>query len=128
MTLESQLLRKVWRVQLYPAWASCWVCEDFIVLSNKDDSIATSKIQLCHPSSILFLLSFSTGGSQLQSSAPVNIPGSLSSPSPFRSPSPSPPIRAHHSPFLSAQLPQPSQSESSFLGTSHGSLGLCYFY
>ncbi|TRY60315.1 hypothetical protein DNTS_013650 [Danionella cerebrum] len=64
------------------------------------------------------------GGSQLQSSAPVNIPGSLSSPSPFRSPSPSPPIRAHHPPFLSAQLPQPSQSESSFLGTSHSSLGL----
>ncbi|KAM9461932.1 RING finger protein unkempt homolog isoform 1-T1 [Clarias gariepinus] len=64
------------------------------------------------------------GGSQLQSSAPVNIPGSLSSPSPFRSASPSPPIRAHASPFLSAQLPPPTQSESSFLGPSHSSLGL----
>ncbi|XP_051959554.1 RING finger protein unkempt homolog isoform X1 [Xyrauchen texanus] len=64
------------------------------------------------------------GSSQLQSSAPVNIPGSLSSPSPFRSHSPSPPIRAHRSPFLSTQLSQPSQSESSFLGSSHGSLGL----
>uniref|UniRef100_A0A673JVL0 RING finger protein unkempt homolog n=1 Tax=Sinocyclocheilus rhinocerous TaxID=307959 RepID=A0A673JVL0_9TELE len=75
-------------------------------------------------SSALPSMGLMLGGSQLQSSAPVNIPGSLSSPSPFRSPSPSPPIRAHHSPFLSAQLPQPSQSESSFLGTSHGSLGL----
>ncbi|XP_027016230.2 RING finger protein unkempt homolog isoform X1 [Tachysurus fulvidraco] len=64
------------------------------------------------------------GGSQLQSSAPVNIPGSFSSPSPFRSASPSPPIRAHASPFLSAQLPPPTQSESSFLGPSHSSLGL----
>ncbi|XP_062858841.1 RING finger protein unkempt homolog [Trichomycterus rosablanca] len=64
------------------------------------------------------------GGSPLQSSAPVNIPGSLSSPSAFRSPSPSPPIRAHASPFLSAQLPHSSQSETSFLGPSHSSLGL----
>ncbi|KAJ8334075.1 hypothetical protein SKAU_G00397140 [Synaphobranchus kaupii] len=64
------------------------------------------------------------GGSQLQSSAPVNIPGSFSSSGPFRSPSPSPPIRALPSPFLSAHLPQPSQSEGSFLGPSHSSLGL----
>nr|XP_023692642.1 RING finger protein unkempt homolog isoform X2 [Paramormyrops kingsleyae] len=64
------------------------------------------------------------GGSQLQSSAPVNIPGSFSSSAPFRSPSPSPPIRALTSPFLSAHLPQPGQSEGSFLGPSHSSLGL----
>ncbi|XP_030631114.1 RING finger protein unkempt homolog [Chanos chanos] len=73
-------------------------------------------------SSVLPSVGLMLGGSQLQSSAPVNIPGSLSSSSPFRSPSPSPPIRAH--PFLSTQLSQPSQSESSFLGHSHGSLGL----
>ncbi|XP_048869247.1 RING finger protein unkempt homolog isoform X2 [Brienomyrus brachyistius] len=64
------------------------------------------------------------GGSQLQSSAPVNIPGSFSSSAPFRSPSPSPPVRALTSPFLSAHLPQPGQSEGSFLGPSHSSLGL----
>ncbi|KAJ3608075.1 hypothetical protein NHX12_025125 [Muraenolepis orangiensis] len=64
------------------------------------------------------------GGSQLQSSAPVNIPGSLSSSAPFSSPSPSPPVRAHASPFFSAHLSQPGQSESGFLGQSHGSLGL----
>ncbi|CAB1311817.1 unnamed protein product [Coregonus sp. 'balchen'] len=64
------------------------------------------------------------GGNQLQSSAPVNIPGSLCSSAPFSSPSPSPPIRAHQSPFFSSHLSQPSQSESSFLGPSHSSLGL----
>uniref|UniRef100_A0AAY3ZXR8 C3H1-type domain-containing protein n=1 Tax=Denticeps clupeoides TaxID=299321 RepID=A0AAY3ZXR8_9TELE len=64
------------------------------------------------------------GRNQLQSSAPVNIPGSLSSPTPFRSPSPSPPIRTHASPFLSAPLSQPSQLEGSYLGPSHSSLGL----
>ncbi|XP_046887647.1 LOW QUALITY PROTEIN: RING finger protein unkempt homolog [Hypomesus transpacificus] len=64
------------------------------------------------------------GGNQLQSSAPVNIPGSLSSSIPFTPPSPSPPIRTHPSPFFSAHLSQPGQSESSFLGPSHGSLGL----
>uniref|UniRef100_A0A3B4UE94 Unk zinc finger n=1 Tax=Seriola dumerili TaxID=41447 RepID=A0A3B4UE94_SERDU len=63
------------------------------------------------------------GGSQLQSSAPVNIPGSFSSSAPFSSPSPSPPIRPHASPFFS-HLSQPGQSEGSFLGPSHGSLGL----
>lgn len=64
------------------------------------------------------------GGNQLQSSAPVNIPGSLSSSAPFSSPSPSPPIRAHPSPFFSSHLSQPGQSENSFLGASHSSLGL----
>uniref|UniRef100_A0A673CWX6 Unk zinc finger n=1 Tax=Sphaeramia orbicularis TaxID=375764 RepID=A0A673CWX6_9TELE len=64
------------------------------------------------------------GGSQLQSSAPVNIPGSFSSSAPFSSPSPSPPIRPHASPFFSSHLPQPGQSESTFLGPSHSSLGL----
>ncbi|XP_018617116.2 RING finger protein unkempt homolog [Scleropages formosus] len=64
------------------------------------------------------------GGNQLQSSAPVNIPGSFGSSGPFRSPSPSPPIRALTSPFLSSHLPQPGQSEGSFLGPSHSSLGL----
>ncbi|XP_029384117.1 RING finger protein unkempt homolog [Echeneis naucrates] len=63
------------------------------------------------------------GGSQLQSSAPVNIPGSFSSSAPFSSPSPSPPIRPHASPFFS-HLSQPGQSDSSFLGPSHSSLGL----
>ncbi|KAL2101845.1 hypothetical protein ACEWY4_003606 [Coilia grayii] len=63
------------------------------------------------------------GGSQLQSSAPVNIPGSFSGSTPFISPSPSPPVRAHHSPFLT-HLPHSSQSESTFLGPSHSSLGL----
>ncbi|XP_033840405.1 RING finger protein unkempt homolog [Periophthalmus magnuspinnatus] len=64
------------------------------------------------------------GGSQLQSSAPVNIPGSFSSSAPFGSPSPSPPIRAHASPFLASHLSNPGQSESPFLGPSHSSLGL----
>uniref|UniRef100_A0A3B4FFA5 Unk zinc finger n=1 Tax=Pundamilia nyererei TaxID=303518 RepID=A0A3B4FFA5_9CICH len=64
------------------------------------------------------------GGSQLQSSAPVNIPGSFSSSAAFSSPSPSPPVRPHASPFFSTHLSQPGQSESSFLGPSHSSLGL----
>uniref|UniRef100_A0A3Q1F5J6 Unk zinc finger n=1 Tax=Acanthochromis polyacanthus TaxID=80966 RepID=A0A3Q1F5J6_9TELE len=64
------------------------------------------------------------GGSQLQSSAPVNIPGSFSSSAPFSSPSPSPPVRPHASPFFSTHLSQPGQSESTFLGPSHSSLGL----
>lgn len=69
------------------------------------------------------------GGSQFQSSAPVNIPGSFSSSAPFSSPSPSPPIRQHTSPFFSSHLSQPSQSESTFLGPSHSSLGLLdYIY
>ncbi|KAF3853072.1 hypothetical protein F7725_013760 [Dissostichus mawsoni] len=38
--------------------------------------------------------------------------------------SPSPPIRTHSSPFFSTPLSQPSQSESTFLGPSHSSLGL----
>uniref|UniRef100_A0A8C3GAP6 Unk zinc finger n=1 Tax=Cyclopterus lumpus TaxID=8103 RepID=A0A8C3GAP6_CYCLU len=65
-----------------------------------------------------------SGGSQFQSSAPVNIPGSFSSSAPFCSPSPSPPIRPHTSPFFSSHLSQPGQSESTFLGPSHSSLGL----
>nr|XP_049615769.1 RING finger protein unkempt homolog isoform X4 [Syngnathus scovelli] len=64
------------------------------------------------------------GGNRLQSSAPVNIPGSFSAPAPFSSPSPSPPIRARASPFFSTQLSQPGQQESPFLGPSHSSLGL----
>uniref|UniRef100_A0A3Q0T060 Unk zinc finger n=1 Tax=Amphilophus citrinellus TaxID=61819 RepID=A0A3Q0T060_AMPCI len=64
------------------------------------------------------------GGSQLQSSAPVNIPGSFSSSAAFSSPSPSPPVRPHASPFFSTHLSQPGQSESTFLGPSHSSLGL----
>ncbi|CAG02571.1 unnamed protein product, partial [Tetraodon nigroviridis] len=64
------------------------------------------------------------GGSQFQSSAPVNIPGSFSTSAPFSSPSPSPPIRPHTSPFFSSHLSQPSQSENTFLGPSHSSLGL----
>ncbi|MBN3306316.1 UNK protein, partial [Amia calva] len=64
------------------------------------------------------------GGSLLQSSAPVNIPGSLSSSASFHSTSPSPPIGALSSHFLSSHLQQPSQSESTFLGNSHSSLGL----
>uniref|UniRef100_A0A3P8Z7U4 C3H1-type domain-containing protein n=1 Tax=Esox lucius TaxID=8010 RepID=A0A3P8Z7U4_ESOLU len=63
------------------------------------------------------------GGNQVQSSAPVNIPGSLCSSAPFSSPSPSPPIRAQQSPFFSHLTPH-GQSESNFLGTSHSSLGL----
>ncbi|XP_069056277.1 RING finger protein unkempt homolog isoform X2 [Pleurodeles waltl] len=65
------------------------------------------------------------GGSLLQSSAPVNIPGSLGSSASFHSASPSPPVS------LSSQFPlqhqgHSSQSDSTFLGTSssHGSLGL----
>ncbi|XP_077358557.1 RING finger protein unkempt homolog isoform X1 [Festucalex cinctus] len=64
------------------------------------------------------------GGNRLQSSAPVNIPGSFSTPAPFSSPSPSPPIRPRASPFFSTQLSQPGQQENPFLSTSHGSLGL----
>uniref|UniRef100_A0A8C4ZHZ3 C3H1-type domain-containing protein n=1 Tax=Gadus morhua TaxID=8049 RepID=A0A8C4ZHZ3_GADMO len=64
------------------------------------------------------------GGSHLQSSAPVNIPGSLSSSAPFSSPSPSPPVRTHTSPFFSSHLSQLGQSESGYMGQSHGSLGL----
>ncbi|CAB1338176.1 unnamed protein product [Coregonus sp. 'balchen'] len=53
-----------------------------------------------------------------------SVVGSLCSSAPFSSPSPSPPIRAHQSPFFSSHLSQPSKSESSFLGPSHSSLGL----
>uniref|UniRef100_A0A3P9Q2D4 Unk zinc finger n=1 Tax=Poecilia reticulata TaxID=8081 RepID=A0A3P9Q2D4_POERE len=64
------------------------------------------------------------GGSQIQSSAPVNIPGSFSSSAPFSSPSPSPPVRPQASPFFSSHPSQPSLSESPFLGPSHSTLGL----
>ncbi|XP_078510672.1 RING finger protein unkempt homolog isoform X2 [Lissotriton helveticus] len=65
------------------------------------------------------------GGSLLQSSAPVNIPGSLGSSASFHSASPSPPVSLS-SQFLPQHQGQPSQSDSTFLGTSssHGSLGL----
>lgn len=74
-----------------------------------------------------FCLLVFIGGSQFQSSAPVNIPGSFSTSAPFSSPSPSPPIRPHTSPFFSSHLSQPGQSESTFLGPSHSSLGLWTF-
>ncbi|KAL7856689.1 hypothetical protein SRHO_G00155880 [Serrasalmus rhombeus] len=99
-----------------------------VVESALDDldlnAFGVSALEKSLESSSMPSMGLMIGGSQLRSSAPVNIPGSLSSPSTFRSPSPSPPIRAHTSPFLSAQLSQPSQSESSFLGASHSSLGL----
>ncbi|XP_057682268.1 RING finger protein unkempt homolog isoform X2 [Corythoichthys intestinalis] len=64
------------------------------------------------------------GETRLQSSAPVNIPGSFSTSAPFSSPSPSPPIRPRTSSLFSTHLPQPGQQESPFLGPSHSSLGL----
>ncbi|CAK6438530.1 unnamed protein product [Pipistrellus nathusii] len=72
-----------------------------------------------HPGSVTI------GGSLLQSSAPVNIPGSLGSSASFHSASPSPPVSLS-SHFLPQPQGQLSQSESTFLGTSapHGSLGL----
>ncbi|KAM9045689.1 RING finger protein unkempt homolog isoform 5-T5 [Megaptera novaeangliae] len=72
-----------------------------------------------HPGSITI------GGSLLQSSAPVNIPGSLSSSASFHSASPSPPVSLS-SHFLQQPQGHLSQSENTFLGTSasHGSLGL----
>nr|KAF6297288.1 unk zinc finger [Myotis myotis] len=65
------------------------------------------------------------GGSLLQSSAPVNIPGSLGSSASFHSASPSPPVSLS-SHFLQQPQGPLSQSENTFLGTSasHGSLGL----
>lgn len=64
------------------------------------------------------------GGSLLQSSAPVNIPGSLGSSASFHSASPSPPVSLS-SHFLQQPQGHLSQSENAFLGTSasHGSLG-----
>ncbi|XP_062388370.1 RING finger protein unkempt homolog isoform X1 [Sardina pilchardus] len=91
-------------------------------LDLNDFGVSALEKQL-ESSSALPSMGLMMGGSQLQCSAPVNIPGSFSGSTPFISPSPSPPVRAHHSPFLS-HLPQPGQSESSFLGPSHGSLGL----
>lgn len=60
----------------------------------------------------------------LQSSAPVNIPGSLGSSASFRSASPSPPVSLP-SHFLQQPQGRLSQAESTFLGTSasRGSLG-----
>uniref|UniRef100_A0A671FFR9 Unk zinc finger n=1 Tax=Rhinolophus ferrumequinum TaxID=59479 RepID=A0A671FFR9_RHIFE len=74
---------------------------------------------VAHPGSITI------GGSLLQSSAPVNIPGSLGSPASFHSASPSPPVSLS-SHFLQQPQGHLSQSENTFLGTSasHGSLGL----
>ncbi|KAM5136060.1 RING finger protein unkempt homolog isoform 2-T2 [Mantella aurantiaca] len=65
------------------------------------------------------------GGSLMQSSAPVNIPGSLGSSASFHSTSPSPPVNI--SSHFMHQNPGPhSQSDNTFLSTSasHGSLGL----
>lgn len=69
-------------------------------------------------------LSPPAGGSLLQSSAPVNIPGSLGSSASFHSASPSPPVSLS-SHFLQQPQGRLSQSETPFLGTSasHGSLG-----
>ncbi|XP_069510846.1 RING finger protein unkempt homolog isoform X2 [Ambystoma mexicanum] len=63
------------------------------------------------------------GGNLLQSSAPVNIPGSLGSSASFHSASPSPPVSLS-SQFLPQHQGHTSQSDSTFLGTSssHGSL------
>ncbi|XP_030064106.1 RING finger protein unkempt homolog isoform X1 [Microcaecilia unicolor] len=65
------------------------------------------------------------GGSLLQSSAPVNIPGSLGSSTSFHSASPSPPVSLS-SHFLHQSQGHLSQSDNNFLGSSasHGSLGL----
>ncbi|KAM8946074.1 RING finger protein unkempt homolog isoform 3-T3 [Pelodytes ibericus] len=65
------------------------------------------------------------GGSLMQSSAPVNIPGSLGSSSSFHSTSPSPPVSLS-SHFLHQTSGTHSQSDNTFLSTSatHGSLGL----
>ncbi|XP_063315189.1 RING finger protein unkempt homolog isoform X1 [Pelobates fuscus] len=65
------------------------------------------------------------GGSLMQSSAPVNIPGSLGSSSSFHSTSPSPPVSLS-SHFLHQSAGGHSQSDNAFLSTSasHGSLGL----
>lgn len=70
------------------------------------------------------LLASVAGGSLLQSSAPVNIPGSLGSSASFHSASPSPPVSLS-SHFLQQPQGHLSQSENTFLGTSasHGSLG-----
>ncbi|XP_027281450.1 RING finger protein unkempt homolog isoform X5 [Cricetulus griseus] len=72
-----------------------------------------------HPSNVTI------GGNLLQSSAPVNIPGSLGSSASFHSASPSPPVSLS-SHFLQQPQGHLSQSENTFLGTSasHGSLGL----
>lgn len=87
-------------------------------------SKSTLNLKCTHTEISLMDICLSLGGSQFQSSAPVNIPGSFSSSAPFTSPSPSPPVRPHASPFFSTHLPQPGQSESTFLGPSHSSLGL----
>ncbi|XP_053309373.1 RING finger protein unkempt homolog isoform X3 [Spea bombifrons] len=64
------------------------------------------------------------GGSLMQSSAPVNIPGSLGSSASFHSTSPSPPVTLS-SHFLHQTAGTHSQSDNTFLSTSaHGSLGL----
>ncbi|XP_040186456.1 RING finger protein unkempt homolog isoform X3 [Rana temporaria] len=65
------------------------------------------------------------GGSLMQSSAPVNIPGSLGSSASFHSTSPSPPVSIS-SHFMHQTPGAHSQSESTFLSTSTtpGSLGL----
>ncbi|XP_075435889.1 RING finger protein unkempt homolog isoform X3 [Ascaphus truei] len=65
------------------------------------------------------------GGSLMQSSAPVNIPGSLGSSASFHSNSPSPPVSLS-SHFLHQTSGPCSQPDSAFLSTSatHGSLGL----
>uniref|UniRef100_H3B228 Unk zinc finger n=1 Tax=Latimeria chalumnae TaxID=7897 RepID=H3B228_LATCH len=67
------------------------------------------------------------GGNLLQSSAPVNIPGSLGSSTSFHSASPSPPVSTLTTSFLSSSLQQQghlNQSENSFMeaSSSHGTL------
>ncbi|XP_033897393.2 RING finger protein unkempt homolog isoform X3 [Acipenser ruthenus] len=63
------------------------------------------------------------GGSLLQSSAPVNIPGSLGSSASFHSASPSPPINSSH--FMPSSLQQHQRHLSQSDGTfPQGSLGL----
>lgn len=141
MILGCQRWRGVWRAALLcPAWELCWVFFFLFFLSFLfflkilEELNEIVKCVHCfaeciytHDDITAFCLLVFIGGSQFQSSAPVNIPGSFSTSAPFSSPSPSPPIRPHTSPFFSSHLSQPGQSESTFLGPSHSSLGLWTF-
>lgn len=98
--------------------------QKYIQFKYEQKSHRLAVLCICSWTSQFFCLFAFPGGSQFQSSAPVNIPGSFSSSAPFSSPSPSPPIRPHASPFFSTHISQPGQSESTFLGPSHSSLGL----
>lgn len=128
MILVCQRWRGVWRAApLCPVWELCWVFQRHENNQFKYEQVYTilQNVYSIYTYIIIIICLFGIiGGSQFQSSAPVNIPGSFSSSAPFSSPSPSPPIRTHASPFFSTHLSQPGQSESTFLGPSHSSLGL----